>query len=164
MYTSCSFSIRKTDRRFHRRGQHFAQENNARGAGAVCHHCFEHGLQRLRQGEAGGNPLAGNQQAVQILQARLQTDAHLLESAAQLADLIFALDAQGTVKLSGSQIFRLCGQALQRPRDRAQVHPQGDQRDQTQQDDHQRDRQGDIDGKLLRFLGRDREHNRPRMA
>ena len=129
-------SLSKTDRRFHRRGQHLAQQDDARGTGTIGDHSFENRLQRFGERKAGGYALAGNQQTVQVLHACLQAYTHLFKGAAQLADLIFAFHAQGAVKLARCQIFRLGGEALQRPCDRAQVDPQGNQRHQPQQDDH----------------------------
>ena len=40
-------------------------------AGAVRHHRLQYGPQRIAQGQAGGHTLAGDQQAVEVLQTRL---------------------------------------------------------------------------------------------
>ncbi len=157
-------AVRKTDRCLHRCWQHLTQEDDTRRARAICYNRLEHGPQSFCQCEARGDSLAGNQQTIEILHAGLEADAHLLEGAAQLTDLVFTLDAQRPIELPGGEIFRLCRQALQRPRDRAQVDTQRDQCNQTQKDDHQRDREGDVDSELLGLLGRDGEHDGPWMA
>ena len=79
----------------------------------------------------------------------------------ELRGTFFTVDLERVIEIALSNAVRFCRQPLQRAGYHAQAKPQRDHRDQRQDNDHQRQRCGDVQRQLLRTLGRDSQHDRP---
>ena len=125
---------------------------------------LENGLDDFGDFQAGGYALADHQQAVQLIQARFQADAHLLERAAELGDLVFALHRQGVIQLALGDIVGFVCQVLQRSRDLFQAETQRQDRHEGQHEQDYQQGQGDLQGDLLGNVRRQADHDCPRAA
>ena len=79
-----------------------------------------------------------------------------------LFDLIFAGDVQRVIEFALRNTVGFGCQTLQRTRDHPQTEAHRDHRHDRQDDDHQRQRHGNVQCQLLRALRRNGQHDRPR--
>ena len=105
---------------------------------------FQNGLDGPAHLQRGSHSLADQQELVEFLQAGMQADAHLLEGAPDLADLIHALHREWMIQLALGNPPGFACQVLQRGSNDAEAEPQRNQRDDRQEQHEDSQRAGNI--------------------